>query len=68
MSSKGCGAMDGASKFVRGEAIASLITIAVNVFGGIIIGTTRHGMPLARRPTCSPSSRWATASSRRSPP
>ncbi|MET0430770.1 MAG: flagellar biosynthesis protein FlhA [Microvirga sp.] len=42
------GSMDGASKFVRGEAIASLITIAVNVFGGIIIGTTRHGMPLGQ--------------------
>ena len=41
------GSMDGASKFVRGEAIASLITIAVNIFGGIIIGTTRHDMPLA---------------------
>ncbi len=41
------GSMDGASKFVRGEAIASLITIAVNIFGGIIIGTTRHGMPLS---------------------
>jgi flagellar biosynthesis protein FlhA len=41
------GSMDGASKFVRGEAIASLITIAVNIFGGIIIGTTRHNMPLA---------------------
>ncbi|QTL04305.1 flagellar biosynthesis protein FlhA [Aquabacter sp. L1I39] len=40
------GSMDGASKFVRGEAIASLITIAVNIFGGIIIGVTRHGMPL----------------------
>jgi flagellar biosynthesis protein FlhA len=40
------GSMDGASKFVRGEAIASLITIAVNIFGGIIIGTTRHDMPL----------------------
>jgi len=40
------GSMDGASKFVRGEAVASLITIAVNIFGGIIIGTTRHGMPL----------------------
>ncbi|KMO42005.1 flagellar biosynthesis protein FlhA [Methylobacterium variabile] len=40
------GSMDGASKFVRGEAVASLITIAVNVFGGIIIGTTRHGLPL----------------------
>ncbi|WP_034490555.1 flagellar biosynthesis protein FlhA [Afifella pfennigii] len=41
------GSMDGASKFVRGEAIASLITIAVNIFGGIIIGTTRHDMPLS---------------------
>ncbi|MDE1571065.1 flagellar biosynthesis protein FlhA [Aquabacter sp. P-9] len=40
------GSMDGASKFVRGEAIASLITIAVNIFGGIIIGVTRHGLPL----------------------
>ncbi|MBZ8131804.1 flagellar biosynthesis protein FlhA [Afifella sp. IM 167] len=40
------GSMDGASKFVRGEAIASLIIIAVNIFGGIVIGTTRHGMPL----------------------
>ena len=42
------GSMDGASKFVRGEAIASLIIIAVNIFGGIIIGTTRHGMPLSQ--------------------
>jgi len=41
------GSMDGASKFVRGEAIASLIIIAVNIFGGIVIGTARHGMPLA---------------------
>ncbi|MEP9375444.1 flagellar biosynthesis protein FlhA [Aquabacter sp. CN5-332] len=41
------GSMDGASKFVRGEAIASLIIIAVNIFGGIIIGVTRHEMPLS---------------------
>jgi flagellar biosynthesis protein FlhA len=41
------GSMDGASKFVRGDAIAGIIITAVNVFGGIIIGTTRHGMPLA---------------------
>jgi flagellar biosynthesis protein FlhA len=41
------GAMDGASKFVRGEAIASLIIIAVNILGGIVIGTTRQGMSLA---------------------
>ena len=42
------GSMDGASKFVRGEAVASLIVIFVNVFGGVIIGTTRHGMPLGQ--------------------
>src|SRR5215213_5358521 len=38
------GSMDGASKFVRGEAIASLITIAVNILGGIVLGVTRHKM------------------------
>ncbi|MCG6121764.1 MAG: flagellar biosynthesis protein FlhA [Microvirga sp.] len=40
------GAMDGASKFVRGDAIAGIIITAVNLFGGIVIGTTRHGMSL----------------------
>ena len=38
------GAMDGASKFVRGDAIAGLIITAVNVFGGIVIGVTRHDL------------------------
>jgi flagellar biosynthesis protein FlhA len=38
------GSMDGASKFVRGDAIAGLIITAVNVFGGIVIGVTRHDM------------------------
>ena len=41
------GSMDGASKFVRGDAIAGLIITAINMFGGIIIGATRHGMPLS---------------------
>lgn len=41
------GSMDGASKFVRGDAIAGLIITAVNVFGGIIIGITRHDMDAA---------------------
>jgi flagellar biosynthesis protein FlhA len=41
------GSMDGASKFVRGDAIAGLIITAVNIFGGIIIGVTRHDMDLA---------------------
>ncbi|HXF55687.1 MAG TPA: flagellar biosynthesis protein FlhA [Hyphomicrobiaceae bacterium] len=40
------GAMDGASKFVRGDAIAGLIITAVNVFGGIVIGVVRHDMSL----------------------
>jgi flagellar biosynthesis protein FlhA len=40
------GSMDGASKFVRGDAIAGLIITAINIFGGIAIATLRHGMPL----------------------
>ena len=42
------GAMDGASKFVRGDAIAGLIITAVNIFGGIIIGITRHDLAFDR--------------------
>ncbi len=42
------GAMDGASKFVRGDAIAGLIITAINVFGGILIGVTRHDLPLSQ--------------------
>ncbi|TKT77505.1 flagellar biosynthesis protein FlhA [Aquamicrobium sp. LC103] len=38
------GSMDGASKFVRGDAIAGLIITAINIIGGIAIGYTRHGM------------------------
>jgi len=41
------GAMDGASKFVRGDAIASIIVTIVNVLGGIVVGTLRHDMALA---------------------
>ena len=41
------GSMDGASKFVRGDAIAGLIILGVNIFGGIVIGVTRHGLPVA---------------------
>ena len=40
------GAMDGASKFVRGDAVAGLIIVFINVLGGILIGTVQHGMPL----------------------
>ena len=40
------GSMDGASKFVRGDAIAGLLITAINVLGGIAIGYARHGMPI----------------------
>lgn len=39
------GAMDGAMKFVKGDAIAGIIIIAVNLIGGIAIGTMQRGMP-----------------------
>ncbi len=40
------GAMDGASKFVRGDAVAGLIITIVNIFGGIYVGMVENGMPL----------------------
>ncbi len=40
------GAMDGASKFVRGDAIAGIIIIFVNIVGGLIIGVVQKGMPV----------------------
>jgi flagellar biosynthesis protein FlhA len=39
------GAMDGASKFVRGDAIAGIVIIVVNILGGFIIGVAQRGMP-----------------------
>jgi flagellar biosynthesis protein FlhA len=41
------GAMDGASKFVRGDAIAGLLIVFINIIGGIIIGVVSHGMEFA---------------------
>lgn len=41
------GAMDGAAKFVRGDAIAGLIITSINIMGGLAIGLVRHGMPFA---------------------
>ncbi len=41
------GAMDGASKFVRGDAIAGLVITAVNIVGGLIVGVAQNGMSLA---------------------
>ena len=41
------GAMDGASKFVRGDAIAGILIVFINLFGGTIIGAAQHGMSLS---------------------
>ena len=39
------GAMDGASKFVKGDAIAGIIIVIINIVGGLIIGMVQRGMP-----------------------
>ncbi|MCW9705360.1 flagellar biosynthesis protein FlhA [Fodinibius salsisoli] len=41
------GAMDGASKFVRGDVIAGLLITCINIIGGLVIGTVQNGMELA---------------------
>ncbi|MGM0553453.1 MAG: flagellar biosynthesis protein FlhA [Pseudomonadota bacterium] len=40
------GSMDGASKFVRGDAIAGILILFVNIIGGLVIGMVQHGMSL----------------------
>ena len=42
------GAMDGAAKFVRGDAIAGLLITAINILGGLFVGVIQRGMPLGR--------------------
>ncbi len=42
------GSLDGASKFVKGDAIAGLLITLLNLVVGLIIGTTMHGMPLGQ--------------------
>jgi flagellar biosynthesis protein FlhA len=42
------GAMDGASKFVRGDAIAGVFITLINIFGGFLIGVFEHGMSLGQ--------------------
>lgn len=41
------GSMDGASKFVRGDAVAGLLILFINLIGGIAIGVLQHGLPFA---------------------
>jgi len=40
------GSMDGASKFVRGDAVAGIMIVLVNIIGGFVIGVWQKGMPL----------------------
>ena len=40
------GSMDGASKFVRGDAVAGLMIMVINVIGGLLVGVLQHDMPV----------------------
>ena len=42
------GAMDGASKFVRGDAVAGILILLINIIGGLVVGTTQHGMAMGQ--------------------
>ena len=42
------GSMDGASKFVKGDAIAGILILVVNIVGGLIIGLVQHNLPIAQ--------------------
>lgn len=41
------GSMDGASKFVRGDAIAGIIILVINIIGGLLVGMLQHDLPIA---------------------
>jgi flagellar biosynthesis protein FlhA len=42
------GAMDGASKFIKGDAIAAILIMAINIFAGVIIGVVMNGVPITQ--------------------
>ena len=41
------GSMDGASKFVKGDAVAGVLILVINILGGLVLGLVQHGMGLA---------------------
>ena len=45
------GAMDGASKFVRGDAVAGIMIILINIVGGLIVGVAQHNLPIGEAAT-----------------
>ena len=40
--------MDGASKFVKGDAVAGILILAINIIGGLIIGVTQHDLDIGQ--------------------
>ncbi len=42
------GSMDGASKFIRGDAIAGILILFINLIGGMAVGVLQHGMPVGQ--------------------
>lgn len=45
------GSMDGASKFVRGDAVAGLLILVINIIGGLIVGMAQHGLDFPQAAT-----------------
>lgn len=45
------GSMDGASKFVRGDAVAGLLILVINIVGGLIVGMAQHGLDFSQAAT-----------------
>src|SRR5690606_4514291 len=45
------GAMDGASKYVRGDAVAGIVITVINIIGGLVVGMAQHGMPFGEAAT-----------------
>jgi flagellar biosynthesis protein FlhA len=41
------GSMDGASKFVKGDAVASILILAINIIGGLVIGISQYDLPVS---------------------
>jgi flagellar biosynthesis protein FlhA len=46
--------MDGASKFIRGDAIAGILILFINMLGGLAVGVLQHGMPFGEPPPPTP--------------
>jgi flagellar biosynthesis protein FlhA len=55
------GSMDGASKFVRGDAVAGILILFINIIGGFIIGVVQHGLSAGRPPQLHPAGRGRRA-------